>query len=276
MDQIKHVSGLGVEARVGEHLRRWRVKNGWSQLRVALDCNVSTRHLSFVETGRARPSKQLIVQLARTLQATNHELNVCLIAGGYAPEHVEELADVHPGLSGTLAEMIRRHDPYPAFVFGADWTIVRMNPGGQWLCSVLMPELWATVGCSGAGLDMVASLIHPRGLLCRMRDPARAGWALLCQLRDEQVTNRRLTAGADEVAQSLRERYPDYSPDIGPAPMDPSLHLQFVTEHGPLAFFRLQSVVGIPQQITIATPRVEMWFPADLHTRHVMERSTDS
>jgi len=276
MDQLQHVAALGERGRVGEHLRRWRLRHGWSQLRVAVDCNVSTRHLSFVETGRARPSKQLIVHLARSLQATNQELNLCLIAGGYAPQHVIDLADEHPGSAGTLNEMIRQHHPHPAFVFDADWVIVCINRSGQWLCSVLMPELWPTVSDPGAGLHMVTALIHPGGLLSRMRDAASAGSALLDQLRQEQLTNPGLKARADALERSLGERFPDYIHDDRLDRGDPSLHLEFVTEHGPLSFFRLQTVIGIPQQITVAAPRVEMWFPADLHTRQVMERNTES
>jgi transcriptional regulator with XRE-family HTH domain len=259
------------QGRVGEHLRRWRARRGWSQLRVAVDYNVSARHLSFVETGRARPSRALIIHLARSLGATNEELNACLLVCGYAPQHVIDLEVAKSALSATLNEMIGRHDPYPAFVFNADWVMARLNSGGQWLYSVLMPDLWATVADPGAGVDMVASLIDSEGLFSRMRNAASVGWALLRQLRLEQLTNPGLQPRADRLEASLRHRFPDYDPHDEPERADPSLHLNFDTARGPLSFFTLQSVVGIPQQITVATPRVELWFPADPYTREVFE-----
>lgn len=242
-------------------------------MRAAHDCNVSTRHLSFVETGRARPSRELIVHLARSLGATNEELNVCLVSGGYAPRHVVELGGEHRAVSDTLAEMIDRHDPYPAFVFSADWLTVRVNSGGQWLCSVLMPDMWGTVADPRVGLDMLAALTREDGLLCQMRNADVVGWTLLRQLRLEQLTNPALRTRVDAFEASLLRRYPGFDPDDGGDRVDPTLHLDFDTVLGPLAFFTVQSVIGMPQQVTVATPRVELWFPADQHTREVMARA---
>lgn len=271
---LAHNQRIRTEGRVGDHLRRWRGRRGWSQLKVAADCNVSTRHLSFVETGRARASRELIVHLARSLGASNHELNACLLAGGYAPRHVVDLETGPATINATLVEMIRRHEPKPALVFNPDWVIERLNLSGQWLCSVVMPDLWATVRDPGAGMDMIATLIHDAGLLSHMCDAAAVGRAFLRQLRAEQLTNPGLRARVDLLEASLRERFPDYDESDELDRGDPSLHLQFDTAHGRLSFFTLQTVVGIPQQITVATPRVELWFPADRHTRGVMERQT--
>ncbi|MCP9271577.1 helix-turn-helix domain-containing protein [Mycolicibacterium arenosum] len=257
-------------ARVGEHLRRWRARRGWSQLRVAVDCDVSTRHLSFVETGRARASRELIVHLARALGASNHELNMCLLAGGYAPRHVVEL-DAAKSVSASLVEMIGRHNPNPAFVFDADWTMQRLNQGGQWLCSVVMPDLWADVPDPDGGMDMLAALTHSGGLLSHVRDAADVGEAYLRQLRTEQLTNPSLRTRVDRFEASLRERFRVVPCDREPDRGDPSLHLRFDTCYGRLSFFTLQTVVGIPQQITVATPRVELWFPADAMTRALMD-----
>ncbi|MCP9271572.1 helix-turn-helix domain-containing protein [Mycolicibacterium arenosum] len=262
------------EAGVGEHLRRWRNRVGLSQMRVAHDCNVSTRHLSFVETGRARPSRELIVYLARSLGATNEELNVCLLAGGFAPRHMVELAgDLH-AVSDALVEMIDRHNPYPAFVFSPDWMTVRVNAGGQWLCSVLMPDLWSAVADPRVGVDMLDALTRSDGLLSQMRNAACTGWALLRQLRMEQLTNPDLQARVDAFEASLLRRYPAFDADEEGDRDDPTLHLDFDTVHGPVSFFTVQSVIGMPQQVTVATPRVEMWFPADQHTRQVMARAS--
>ena len=270
--QLESNPPLHTEGRVGEHLRHWRTRHGWSQLKVAVDCDVSARHLSFVETGRARPSKALVVHLARSLGATNQELNVCLLAGGYAPLHIGELGSERTALAETVRQMIDRHHPYPAFEFDADWLIRQGNAGGRWLCSVLMPEICGPGSTSDLQADMIGMLTHSAGLLSCMRDAVVVGWAQLRQLRLEQLTNPELKSRVDRLELSLRRRYPDYAVDEGLDRRDPSLHLDFDTDLGPLSFFTLQGVVGIPQQVTVATPRVELWFPANPHTRRVIQR----
>lgn len=265
------IQSTNTQGGVGDHLRRWRARRGWSQLRVAADCVVSTRHLSFVETGRARPSRELIIHLARSLGASNQELNVCLLAGGYAPRHVVDLDGAPAGSNATLVEMIGHHDPYPALVFNADWTILRMNASGQWLCSVVMPDLWASVPDPDAEIDMIAALTHAGGLLSHMRDAAAVGSVLLHQLRMEQLTNPGLRTRVDQFEVSLRDRFGGLREPHERERRDPSLHLRFDTDYGRLSFFTLQSVVGIPQQITVATPRVELWFPADAPTRALLD-----
>ena len=256
----------------GAHLRAWRSRRGLSQLSVAGECGVSTRHLSFVETGRSRPSRQLIVPLAGFLRPTNRELNACLLAAGYAPLSVLDLDAERTPLDDALDEMIDRHHPYPAFVFNADWVMERLNLGGQWLCSVLQPDTWAAVEDPRSGVDMIATLVDAGGLLSRMVDAPRIGTAMLRQLRAEEVTNPALTERVDLLEKSLRDRYPHHRPDdAGPA--EAALHLAFDTVHGPMSFFTLQGVMGIPQDITVATPRVELWFPGDVQTRRVIEQN---
>ncbi len=100
--QIGHTAG------VGEHLRRWRTRRGLSQLSVAVECGVSTRHLSFAETGRARPSKQLIVHLARFLEPTNRELNVCLLAAANIVDMLVALVTAQPSPAALTASARRR------------------------------------------------------------------------------------------------------------------------------------------------------------------------
>lgn len=265
-EKVDNNLALGPNPTVGEHLRYWRARRGLSQLRVASEYGTSARHLSFVETGRARPSKELIVHLARSLEATNHEMNTCLLAGGYAPLHINDL-DGHHATSQTLDKLIEQHDPFPAFVFNADWLVERMNPGGRWLCTAVMPDVPPEHHSPGA--DMIAALTNSDGLLSRMRDAAAVGAGFLHQLRLEQLTNPGLEPRANRLAQSLRDRYLGYV--AGESPDHSSYHFEFDTAHGALTLFTLQCVVGIPQQITVATPRVELWFPADAHTRQVIE-----
>ena len=249
---------------VGTHLRRWRSRRHISQLRLALDCDVSTRHISFVETGRSRPSRDLILHLARRLHPTSRELNLCLLAANYAPAHLGY--DDGP-VSTMLEAMLSQHDPAPAFVFDASWTMRRLNRGGQWLCSIVLPRVWAGVSKPETGIDMLAALTHPEGLLSTMRDAGRVGAGFLQQLRLEQLTNPSLGNRVDQFERSLRERFHPPEDDRAHDPSESGLTLEFDTALGAMSFFTAQGVFGMPQHITVGSLRSELWFPADAHTR---------
>lgn len=174
----------------------------------------------------------------------------------------------------THERMLDRHHPFPAFVFDADWIMRRINPAGQWLCSVLMPEVWAATPDKQAGLDMIAGLVHPDGLLSQLRDPAPTGFTLARQLRVEQLTNRTLGLRIDVLEQSLHERFGAPQGEAS-YPTEDHRPLCFDTRHGPLSFFAVQSVIGIPQDITVGSLRAELWFADDERTRAaVVEHAT--
>lgn len=261
------MGGSLVEQAAGAHVRRWRTRAGVSQLRVALECGVSTRHLSFVETGRARASRQLLVHLAGHFEVSHAELNLCLLAAGYAP--VRTAGDAAEPLTETLELMLDHHNPSPAFVFDADWRMRRLNAGGQWLCSVVMPEMWATTTQPDVGMDMIEALAHPGGLLSRVRDPARIGADLVAQLRLEQLTNPKLTARVDRLEQTLSARFGGWLAGDPRGRPDPASTMTFDTRLGPLSYFTVQGVVGIPEHVTGGKLRTELWYPADARTRAV-------
>lgn len=259
-------AGRTATANAGTYLRRWRKSRGVSQMSVALECGVSARHLSFVETGRARPSQQLLVHLARYFQVSQSELNLCLLAAGHAP--VRAMLDAEP-LTPALERLLEHHDPNPAFVFDADRRMRRLNRGGQWLCSLVMPRLWSKVTCPDVGVDMIEALAHPDGLLSHMRDAQAIGAGMTEQLRVEQITNPHLEARIATLERSLAERFDQWPPDVPEPRAEPTFQMTFDTRLGPLSYFTVQGVVGIPEHVTGGKLRTELWYPTDTQTRAV-------
>src|SRR6478672_8180278 len=115
--------------RVGTLLRDWRVRRRRSQLDLALDVGVSARHLSFVETGRSRPSPELVLAVAEELEVPLRERNTLLLAAGYAPRYLETSLDAAEmgRVRAALQRMLDRHDPYPGVVIDRVWNVVLAN-----------------------------------------------------------------------------------------------------------------------------------------------------
>jgi transcriptional regulator with XRE-family HTH domain len=252
-----------------------------SQLELSLRLGVSQRHVSYVESARARPSRDLLLAWMRELEAPLAVRNAALLHAGYAPAYSDNtLADsaLAPAREA-LAQLLQAHNPLPALVLDADWNLIDMNQGAQWLCSVLMPELWpalAQAHAAGQRLNMIDALIHPQGLCAKMRNVEVTAPALLAKLRAEAWVRPSLAPQAQALADSLYQRF-NLQPDktamqnYGDA-TPPVLSTVFDTPFGDLSFFSMFTTFGTPQDITLASLRVEHLFAADAGTRKVLER----
>jgi transcriptional regulator with XRE-family HTH domain len=179
---VTAVTATGQEHQVGELLRFWRQRRRLSQLDLSLEASVSTKHLSFVETGRARPSRQLLVHLAERLRIPLRERNRLMLAAGFAP-HYRELAfddgALRP-LHEALERMLDMHQPSPALVVDAQWRLVAHNAAANLLWDGVGPELLEPpmnvlrLACHPAGLPSISTMtpICSRGLLDRVRRQA--------------------------------------------------------------------------------------------------------
>lgn len=253
---------------LGGILRRARLDAGWSQLDLSLRLGVSQRHLSFVEGGRARPSRELIQSWMREAGAPASVANAALLRAGYASVEGAEAAP-SPACAA-LRQVLEAHEPNPAFVFGPDWMMVRLNRAGQWLCREVMPDAVAHMESLESGIDMIGTVTHRGGLMARMRDPWIAGGALLDQLRNEQWAWPELKPRIDLFEASLVARFGPRPASHRRAAGEPCLNLVFDTALGVLSFFTIQSVFALPQDVTPASLRLELWFPADDATRAVL------
>ena len=171
---------------VGGMLRDWREDRRRSQMDLALDVGVSTRHLSFVETGKSKPSPELVLALAEHLEVPLRERNSMLLAAGYAPRYSQTPldADVLATVRGALSELIRAHDPYPAIVVDRGWDIVMSNQGSQAFLEGVAPHLLGPPGNS------YRITMHPEGMAPRIENFAEWVHHLLGTL-DRQVAATR-------------------------------------------------------------------------------------
>jgi transcriptional regulator with XRE-family HTH domain len=254
-------------AGVGPLLRDWRRRRRLSQLDLALEAGISARHLSFVETGRSKPSAEMVLRLAEQLDVPLRERNQLLLAGGYAPAYEEhdldapELAPVHDAIQRVLDG----HDPYPAIVVDRHWNLLAGNHSVAVLTEGAAPELLRPPA------NCMRLALHPDGLAPRIVNHGEWRAHLLERLaRQVAVTSDpRLRELLDEVA-----AYP--SPDGGEqAPPAPAGHdlagqiavpLRLRVDGGQLNLISIVSTFGTAVDITVAELSIEAFFPADERT----------
>jgi transcriptional regulator with XRE-family HTH domain len=244
---------------VGEHVRQWRERRRLSQLDLALRAEVSTRHLSFVETGRAAPSREMVIRLAEHLEVPLRERNELLISAGYAPLYAETPleAPTMAAVRDALRQVLTGHEPFPALVVDRHWNMLEANRAVGLLTSGIAPELLE------APVNVLRASLHPRGLAPRIANLGEWRGHLLERLR-RQVA---LTADRElsELYAELRA-YPGEPPAAvlpEPAVVAP---LRLRQDGGELALFSIVATIGTPLDITVSELVIESFFPADAAT----------
>jgi transcriptional regulator with XRE-family HTH domain len=255
--------------RVGVMLRDWRQRRRLSQLELALDAGVSARHLSFVETGRARPSAEMVLHLADQLQVPLRERNGLLLAAGYAPRYEARSLD-DPGLAAVrdaLGRVLAGHEPYPALAVDSHWNLVASNAAlGPLLEGVSADLLTPPVNVMRLALD-------PRGLAPRILNLPQWRGHLLHRLERQAALT-----GDQAVAELLGEVRALPGPR-GPQSGEPEtggeimVELHLASEQGRLAFFSTVTTFGTAVDITVAELSIEAFFPADAQTAAALTQS---
>src|SRR5919202_115727 len=235
------------QGRVGGALRDWRRRRRRSQMDLALDAGISTRHLSFVETGRSRPSAGLVLRLAEQLDVPLRERNALLLAAGYAPVYGErdfddpELEPVRRAIERVLAA----HEPYPALAVGRQWEVVAMNGAMDLLVGGVSPELLEPP------VNALRLALHPEGVAPRVLNLAEWRAHLLERL------DRQIAATADPGLRTLREellRYPAPDDEAAEPVTDEivsPLRLR-APDGGELAFISTIATFGTANDITVS------------------------
>lgn len=253
-------------------LKQARKARRLSQLELSLRVGVSQRHVSFVESGRARPSRDLLLAWLQELDAPLAVRNAAMLQAGYAPAYSAapigdpSLAQAHEA----LVQLLAAHDPMPALVLDAQWNLLQMNRGGRWLAATLLP--WTADLPPGQPVNMLDLLAHPEGFTRSMRNLAEVGPALLAHLRDDASVLPELAPRVEAFAVRLRQQLGANALHSGwPRPMAPVLTTHFDSPVGELAFFSMFTTFGTPQDITLASLRVEHLFAANARTRAVLQ-----
>ena len=241
-----------------------------SQLELALRMGVSQRHVSFVESGRAQPSRELLLSWLHELQAPLALRNVALQQAGFAPVYRgSELSDsVLAPVREALGQLLAAHDPMPAMVMDAAWNVLQMNRGARWMAFTLMP--WIAHLPQDQPINMLDAMLHPDGMTRHMTNLEEVAPALLAHLRDDASVVPELLPRVELFSAQIQKRIGKKPLPPWPRQMAPVLTTRFSTVHGELAFFSMFSTFGTPQDITLASMRVEHIFAADDLTRAVI------
>jgi transcriptional regulator with XRE-family HTH domain len=245
---------------LGNLLKDWRRRRRLSQLDLALEAGVSARHLSFVETGRSRPSREMVLHLAEQLEVPLRDRNHLLLAAGYAPVYAEhaldapEMAPVREALDGVL----NGHDPFPAVVVDRWWNLVAANRGLALLTDGVAPELLEPPA------NALRVALHPDGMAPRILNLGEYRAHLLDRLR------RHVALTADARLAELYDELSAYrAPPAPAAPGHPEIAVT-LRLRGPdgaeLAFFSTIATFGTAVDITLAELAIEAFFPADAAT----------
>ncbi|MEW2261697.1 helix-turn-helix transcriptional regulator [Streptomyces sp. NPDC047853] len=245
---------------VGPMLRSWRERRRVSQLELALRADSSARHISFVETGRSRPSEEMVLRLAEHLDVPVRERNALLLAAGYAPHYPETPLD-DPALDALregMERLIRGYEPYPALVVDATYRVLAANRGITLLMEGLPEHLLEPP------LNAMRLTLHPEGLAPRIRNLREWRGHLLEQMRREIALHRspRLRELYEEVS---AYPVPDTAPGTEPAEPVPYFALPMQIEHEgrTLSFISSISTFNTPMDVTVAELAIETLLPAD-------------
>jgi transcriptional regulator with XRE-family HTH domain len=251
---------------VGDLLREWRQRRRLSQLELALEAEISTRHLSFLETGRSRPSRDMVLNLAERLDVPLRDRNLLLHAAGYAPMFPERNLD-DPALQvarHAIDQVLAGHEPYPALAVDRHWTLIASNAATQ----RLMADVDATL--LQPPVNVLRLSLHPKGLAPRTENLAEWRAHLLARLRHQ------IDVTADPVLIRLLRELRDYpAPEDSSADVDPTaviVPFKLITDDGILAFFSTTTVFGTPVDITLSELALEAFYPADAATAEALRR----
>ncbi len=258
------MSTISAPTGVGDLLRDWRQRRRLSQLDLSNEAAVSARHLSFVETGRSKPSRELVLHLAEHLDVPLRERNSLLMAAGYAPVYRERSlddAEMDP-VRGALDMILAGHEPYPAVIVDRLWDLVTANGAALSLFATgVAPHLLEPP------VNVVRLGVHPDGLASRTRNLAEFSEHLLVRLQ------RQLAVAPDADLQALYDEVLTYPGVTSHSALvaDPTsllfVPMQFVTVDGrELSMFSTLATFGTALDITLAELSIESFFPADAAT----------
>jgi transcriptional regulator with XRE-family HTH domain len=262
---------------VGDLLRDWRQRQRLSQLDLAGRAGVSTRHLSFVETGRSRPSPELVLHLAEKLDVPLRDRNVLLLAAGYAPAYSETDLDAPElaAIRGALDQVLAGYEPYPAVVVDRRWDVVAMNGGVPLLIEGVDGKLLEPP------VNALRLALHPDGLAPRIANFDEWSAHLLDRLRRQVLlaSEPDVSALYDELAAYPRviehAEHAEHAGAEGPAPLAVPLRLRRGDDGGELAFVSTVTTFGTALDITLAELTLEAFLPADAATAAALTATAD-
>ncbi|HZN18225.1 MAG TPA: helix-turn-helix transcriptional regulator [Micromonosporaceae bacterium] len=256
----------------GELLRQWREHRRLSQLELASQAGVSTRHLSFVETGRSMPSRDMVLHLVEQLDLPLRERNQVLLAAGYAPVYPETALDAPQmvAVRAALRQVLNGHQPYPALVVDRRWNVVDTNPAVALFTRMVSPALLQPVA------NVLRASLHPDGLAPHLVNLGEWRAHLLGRLR------RQISHSSDPELVALYDEltgYPCAQPDAETEPPGPGsvvVPMRFRAPERELVFLSTVAMFGSPLDLTVAELAIESFYPADAETAAYLQARAGS
>jgi transcriptional regulator with XRE-family HTH domain len=255
---------------VGDLIREWRMRRRLSQLDLALEAEISAKHLSFLETGRSTPSREMVLLLAAQLDVPLRERNVLLVAAGYAPVYPERpLADpAMESVRKAVELVLAGHEPYPALAVNRYWELITANRAVTPLMTGVDPALLQPP------INVLRFSLHPQGLAPRIANYAEWRAHLLVRLRQQ------IDVSGDpvliELLKELRELPPPPGTSQHPLPeadtVGVAVPFELRTEGGVLSFYSTTTVFGTPVDVTLSELALETFFPANAGTAEALRR----
>ena len=253
---------------VGALLQYWRKMRNFSQLALANEADVSPRHVCFLETGRAQPSREMVMLLAKALDVPLRERNALLLAAGYAPMYKETKLDA-PELGRVrvaLDAILRQQEPFPAVIMNRTWDVLAANDAAQRFFAFLLGP-----GGGTAPANVIKMMFHPSGLRPYVDNWESVAEALVQRMHREAVAGVR----DDATARLLEEifAYPDVPRRLRRPKVDiavvPVLPVCFVKGDKKFNYFSTVTTLGTPLDVTLEEIRIECFFPADANTERL-------
>jgi transcriptional regulator with XRE-family HTH domain len=248
---------------VGLLLRDWRLRRRMSQLALSLEAGVSARHLSFVETGRSRPSHQMVLHLAEQLDVPLRERNQLLLAAGFAPaygQHAFDDPELEP-VREAVESVLRGHDPYPAVVLDRHWGLVAANRAVAILTRGVAPFLL------DPPVNVLRLSLHPEGLAPRIVNLGEWRAHLLDRL------GRQAVATGDPALAALHDELAGYPGGVERGHARPgqiAAPLRLRVDGDELSFISTVTTFGTASEVTVSELSIESFFPADGRTREAL------
>jgi len=254
-------------------LKSWRHKRRLSQLDLALSSGVSQRHVSFLESGRAKPSRSMILKLGETLEVPLRDRNVWLTAAGFAPVFKARPLD-DPQMSQVMAAvrmMLANHAPFPAIAVDRAWNIRMSNAPFDALIAMIGPSVWTRVG--GAQRNLMRLFFHPDGI-----KPFVTNWTAIAPLLWHRARREAEALGGQEMQHVLSElsRYQDDDTlwAAEDSALVPVLPLEIEKDGARISLFTVIATFGTAQDVTADELRIESLFPADEATENLFRSAT--
>ncbi len=257
--------GHDVGVSFGPALRTWREERGFSQLRLASSAEVSQRHISFLENGRAKPSREMVTHLGRVLRVPLGAQNKLLIAAGFAPDYSEAPIEDLVEVGDALHFMLQAHEPNMAVVIDRMWNVVFANTPALHLLATLVPEPPLYEG----QLNLMYGMFHPDGFGQKILNRAEVEPMLLWRLADDcerspdDVDLRRLYSAVRALSSSAPAEVPAHAGLVGT--------VRFALPHGEVSLFSCIASIEGSADLTVAGLRIETFFPADAESAGVWE-----